>query len=392
MNSKKLTFLYSLIQGAYWMLFAIVSGLASVYLLGCGFASHTVGIMIAVAGGITAVLQPVLTTYADLPQAPSIRRMAGVFAVLAILLSLALYLTHGQSILLTCVLFCGCYILLLLLMPFVNALGTEFAEGSPRPDWGIARGIGSLAYAGIASLLGWAVAQVGVISIPISMAAVYGLLLLGLCLYPFRKITLEKKPAASAVRGGFLKRYPSFLLLLCGMAVLYTSHVMNTTYLYQIVLSRGGGSAENGNIMSLCALVELPALFLFSLLLKKWRCETLYRVAAVFMALKALGMLLSPSVGWLYGAQLFQALGWGLIAIVPVHYVKKVIPEEDAIKGQGYMAMTNTLANAIGSLAGGWLIDLSGVQTMMIVSACCGALGAVLVLLGIRRRSSGIGT
>ena len=52
-----LTARYGLIHGAYWMAYAAVSGYASLYLLDLGFSNGTIGILIALAGILSALLQ-----------------------------------------------------------------------------------------------------------------------------------------------------------------------------------------------------------------------------------------------------------------------------------------------------------------------------------------------
>ena len=386
-----LTVRYSLVQGTYWMLYAAVSGFASVYLLDRGLMSSEVGVVIAAAGLLTAVLQPLLSTYADRPDALTVRAICRILGIGAAALSAVVLVCFDRPPLVTGVLYGGCYVMLLLLLPFVNALGTEGARDGRPLNWGIARGLGSLAYAVLAAALGSVIAMRGAAAVPVSMLIVFALFTASVQAFPFRRVTTETAKAPDAMEAPtpvgkerpFILRYPTFTLLLVGMVGLYVSHMMNSTYLYQIVVSKGGGQAENGMIMSVCAVVELPALFLLSLLLRKFGCRRLYIVAGAFMALKAVGTLLSPTVGWLTVAQMAQILGWGLMAAVPVFYVKERIPARDAIKGQGYMAMTNTLGNAVGSLLGGSLIDGPGIRAMQVVSMAAGIAGAVIVAAAI---------
>lgn len=230
-------------------------------------------------------------------------------------------------------------------------------------------------------------------AVPAGIMAGYGLLIAAVLAYPFcRKRTGEGKQGSREANAlspiAFLRKYPRFAAVLGGTVLLYVSHVLLNNFLYQIVQAKGGGSSEVGFIMSLCAWVELPPMFLFSYMLRKRGCDVWYRICGVFMAVKAVASLLAPSLLVYYLVQALQLAGWGLIAIAPVYYVNQVIGAEDAIKGQAYMGMSYTVATVLASLAGGWLIDVAGVQTMLTVASFAGVAGAVVVIVFTERMKS----
>lgn len=66
---------YALIQGFYWMSFAAIMGFTSLYLLNTGFSNTQIGILMAVAGAVSAVLQPMVASYADSPGSPSLKNL-----------------------------------------------------------------------------------------------------------------------------------------------------------------------------------------------------------------------------------------------------------------------------------------------------------------------------
>lgn len=61
---------YACIQSFYWMSFSAVMGFTSLYLLDVGFTNTEIGIIIAIAGIISAILQPMFAGYADRPKEP----------------------------------------------------------------------------------------------------------------------------------------------------------------------------------------------------------------------------------------------------------------------------------------------------------------------------------
>lgn len=66
-NGKSVTVGYAFLQGFFWMSFAAIMGFSSLYLLDAGFSNTEIGMIMAIAGIISAILQPTLASYADRP-------------------------------------------------------------------------------------------------------------------------------------------------------------------------------------------------------------------------------------------------------------------------------------------------------------------------------------
>ena len=387
-SGKNLTVRYALIQGFYWMVYGSISGFASVYLLDCGFSNTRIGIMIAAAGVLSAILQPALAGYADQPKSLSLKRIISLLMGVQVALGGMLLLTYQGSILLTGLFYGCCLTILQLLTPFVNSLGMESINQGKRLNFGVARGMGSVGYAIVAYTLGGIISGAGAIALPASIMVLSGALFISVCLFPFRKQI--KESTEKAVESGsspiaFFKKYKRFGVVLVGCTLVYISHALINSFNFQIVESKGGGSREMGIAIAIAAFAEMPTLFLFSYMLKKVRCDIWFRISGIFFMLKALGSLLAPNVPVYYGVQVFQMLGWGLMTVSSVYYVNSIMDARDAIKGQAYMTMTYTLACVIGALLGGALIDHSGVNSMLWVATGSGIAGMLIMLFVTER-------
>ncbi len=388
-ENKGITICYSLIQGFFWMSFAAAMGVSSVYLLECGLTSSQIGLILAVSGIAASIMQPVVASYADHPSALSLKWIVLLVCALAFLASIVLLAVYQKSVILTGIFYGCCAAFLQFLMPFINSLGTEMIRQGARLNWGLARGLGSIAYAMISYVLGILAATAGVMVVPVSIMVGYGLLFAGVLIYPFyqrkerAKKTVDNPKSLSSA--AFLRKYPRFAAVLGGTVLLYVSHVLLNNFLYQIIQAKGGGSTEVGFVMSLCAWVELPSMFLFSYMLKKAGSDVWYRICGIFMAVKAIASLLAPSLPVYYLVQVLQLAGWGLIAIAPIYYVNRVIGSEDAIKGQAYIGMSYTVASVLASMVGGWLIDLAGVPALLLLASFVGVAGAVVVIVFTER-------
>lgn len=383
-KSKNLTPGYSFIQGFFWMSFAAIMGFSSLYLLESGYTNTQIGMIIAVAGALSAGLQPAIASYADKPDSPSLKKIILVLSAVQVVLAVFLLMNYQKGFFLTG-LFYGCLITILQLMnPLVNALGTESMNQGKKLNFGVARGMGSAAYAVASYALGIIVAKSGARLVPISIMIIFLAMVASVFLFSFEKE--EKKNAKTGEKRkdgmfAFFMRYKRFSIVLIGCMMIYISHVLLNNFTFQIVETKGGGSPEMGFAMALSALIELPTLFLFTYMLKKVRCDIWFRISGIFFMLKSLGTLLAPNIPVFYGVQIFQMLGWALITVASVYYVNSIMDEQDAIKGQAYITMTYTLGSVFGALLGGRLIDFAGVNAMLGFGTVCAAVGMVILLI-----------
>lgn len=376
MLDPKLTPGYTCIQSFFWMGYAVVMGFVSLYLLNAGFTSGQVGAIIAVAGLISAVLQPSIAGLADKPKGPALRTLVLCLAVALLAGSFGL-LALNSSKLLTGLVYGICITLLQSTTSLVSALGVT---GKRLPNFGLARGLGSIAYASVALGLGYLADWFGALSIPVAMAFSFALMTVTVFLYP----AVERDEADAAPSGStpavFFRRYPRFAIVLAGTTLLFVSHVLLNSFTFQIVSAKGGGSGEMGASMALSALIEIPTMVLFSRMLKAARCHVWFRISGVFFMLKTLGTLLVTTVAGFFAVQLFQLLGWGLITVSAVYYINAIMAPEDAVKGQAYYTVTLTLGNVFGAVIGGRIIDTLGVNAMLIFGTVCALIGALILI------------
>lgn len=387
---KNLTVNYSFIQGFYWMNFSAIMGFASLYLLDGGFSNTEIGMIMAIAGIISAILQPMTAGYADRSSSPSLKKIMLVLILIQLTLGILMLFFFRRAFLLTGVLYGSTITLLQLLNPFINSLGMQSINQGNLLNFGAARGMGSVAYAVMSYILGAIAEKTGAVSVPVSISAISLALTATLVLFPFSKSgAAAAAPKATASNPlAFFRKYKRFTVVLAGCIFIYLSHVLLNSFTFQIVESKGGGSGEMGSAMAIAALIELPTLFLFTLMLKKARCDFWFRICGIFFMLKSLGTLLAPNIPVFYGVQLFQMLGWGLIAVSSVYYVNSIMEEQDAIKGQAYITMTYTLGSVIGALLGGALIDAAGVNAMLVFATVSAVIGMLILLFATERTNS----
>lgn len=382
---------YACIQSSYWLSFSAVMGFTSLYLLDVGFTNTEIGIIIAIAGLISAVLQPLFAGYADKPKSPSLKKIILLVTAVLLLMSLTLFFLYRGSVLLNGIFYGGCIMLLQLLLPLINSLGMEVVNQGKNLNFGISRGLGSVSYAVASYALGRIVARTGASALPAAMILTFAAVFLFTLRFPFQKrihpetVVSHESPEKSGSPLGFFRKYPRFAVVLCGCCLIYISHIFLNSFTFQIVENIGGGSSEMGLSMSLAAIFELPTMFLFSRMLKKAPCDFWFKISGIFFMLKTLGTLLAPSIPAFYAVQIFQMLGWALITVSSVYYVNAIMQKEDVIKGQAYITMTYTFGSVFGSLSGGILIDSLGVKAMLAFGTAAAFIGMIIVLFAAEK-------
>ena len=384
MEIKNRTAGYAAIQSFFWMCYASIMGFVSMYLLQAGFDNSQVGILIAGAGLLSALLQPVVAAYADKPGSLSLGRLITLAGGAALVCAVGLVLSRG-SMAVTGLLYTGCMVLLQMTTPLVNALGIAAVNGGENLNFGIARGFGSLGYAAAAYLIGLLANRFGPVTVPVCMGLGFALMLASVKAFgrvDSKAGDAEKKPAS---KGGFLGRYPRYAVVLVGLVPIFVSHVVLNSFTFQIVQAKGGTSREMGVAMSFASLIELPVMFLFGWMLKKAKSHVWFRISGVFFFLKCLGTLLCTKIAGFYAVQLFQIFGWALMTVSAVFYINAIMAPEDSVKGQAFYTMSMTLGNVLGAIVAGRILDRMGVQAMLIFGTVSALVGAVIVLVFTQR-------
>lgn len=379
MKTRNLTLHYTLLQCFYWMGFAMVLGFTSVYMLGSGFTSTQNGLTVAVAGLISAVLQPIAAANADDPAGFGLKRIMLTAAAVTVAGGAAMLIFTGHKALI--ILFFGlCICLMQMMMSQMNALGVGSVNGGHALNIGLGRGLGSAAYAVTMSVLGGFVESRGANMIPMCLILFMTAFFFCLMMYP----APAAAPRSSGSTGGsviaFLKKYPRYAGALAGTLLVFISHVLANSFAYQIALTKGGGSRETGIAMGIAAAVELPTMMVFSLLARKKPAISWFRISGIFATLKTLGMLLCTGVMGFYAVQFFQMGGWALLTVSSIFYINSIMEPGDTVKGQAYYGMTHTIGTVLGSMAGGWMIDALGVNVMLTAAVALSAAGTGVML------------
>ena len=379
---------YRILQCCYWMMINVGFGYTTFCLGESGFGAGAIGALTAAYGLISAVLQPFLGRIADKSRRFGWKMLLLILAALCCVSLVAL--EFFQSGVMVAVLFGLVAVLINCMMPMINTACFYYQNKGEHIDFGVARGLGSGAYAVMAMILGALTVRLGTSAVPLAGVPVIAVLFLSVWFLPYEKRgsgeTRAGSPAAadSGKRSsGFLRKYPAFCMMILGSAILLSVHNLNGTFAIQMLERVGGDSSNLGTALAIAAVLEVPVMFLFTRIVKKVPESTLLVVSAIGYIGKSVILMLADSVGMIYMAQLMQPFSYALYASANVYFTDRCMEEQDAATGQAFMSMTTPIGSVAGNLLGGWLIDQSGVPLMLQFTSCLSLVSAAVVVTAV---------
>lgn len=382
-----ITALYSGIQGSFWMSFCVCISFAAVYLQWLGYSNTELGLILAAGNLSGAWLGPYLSSLIDRFERFSAGRMIPLLlaAQTASLALLAVCPFKGAAASVGFVL----YIAFCIAVNSLNLkLYVDAAYGGLSVNYGISRGVGSLAFVLLSLALGIAAERLGAGILPYVGMFLSGLQLLAHFL--FCKRVTDVGPGRGGTQQGaslskFLLTNRRFCVLLLGIALLFCAHNIVFNFLINVTDHVGGTTATMGIINGFMAAVEIPVMIVFSRLFGKRSIGGILRISFVFFTLKSAAIAAASSVPLLFAAILLQAPSFALYTAAIVPYVDRVIPHRDSAKAQSLVFSMTQVGAVLSSLVGGVLYDnLSVTATLWIACAICAA-GTLIASAGITR-------
>lgn len=400
-NHHKYTAKYAAIHGSYWPIFCSSYSFASVFLLSRNFNNSEIGLVLAIANIFAVFLQPAIASYADKTKKISLKNLTAILALIAcVLTAVRCFIPNVLTVL--AVLLTLELTILFSLQPLINALGMRLINKGIGINFGLARGIGSAAFAVCSYIVGVLVEHFGPEASPVVSVCFFISLIIFVYTYTKEKkdaledvkqaddssVINEKQeddaPAAANILA-FAMKYKRFVLLLLAIALTFCSHSMINNYFIQITENVGGNTKDMGFAIGIAAVIELPAMMLFTYLVKKIRCSTIMKMSFVFFAMKAVITFLAPNVVMIDASQILQFGAYAMFIPASIFYVNQTIARQDLVKGQAFTTGAITMGGVLASLLGGWLLDGPGVSTMLFVGIVMTLCGLLIALFAVER-------
>lgn len=386
---------YSLTQILYFGSFCALMGYASVFLLDKGFSNSVIGVALASVSAIAVFTQPMIASFADKNQHIELRKIIEIIMIVAIALSVLVYFLKGATMILLCV-FVGISTCLTTIQPLLNSLAFLFEKHGIEINYGLARGLGSAAYALVSFALGYIVEDFGASIIPLVYIVLNILLVIVVHVYVLKdhdkdEVVLDNHKEDEQVQLsfiGFCQKYNKFMIFVLGTVVVFFTHTIINNFFIQILRPIQGTESQMGTAVFLAAIVELPAMGLFNVIRQKISCSRLLKISVILFALKHFLTFIAPSVGVIYVAQALQVGAYAIFIPASVYYVNQMIAQKDLVKGQSMVTMAITASGILANITGGILLDAIGVHQVLLIGVVISIIGAIIVMFSVEEKQT----
>ena len=400
-ETKVLNIEYSAIFGTYWMIYAVVSSFASVFMLARGYSNSQIGITLAAANVLAFIMQPLVADFTDRSKRLGIIGVTEIMAVLMMIFTVGMFAFKGGTVAL-CVVFVLLIAFHTVLQPLFNSLAFKLEECGIATNYGVARAGGSLAYSIFIAILGTLVEKLGITILPVCSEIICALMILALFLtnrtyLKNMKEDLPPLPGTSKASQEeeedinlimFIKRNKMFFLVNIGVVGLFFSNAILNNYMAQIVTAIGGTTEDMGRILGMMAFLEIPTMVFFKRIKRHFSCQLLLKIASIGFTLKIALCWLASSVTMLFIAQIFQIISFALFLPGMVYFTGEIMSRGESIKGQALFTTMITLTTIFSSLLGGWILDIAGAKMLTFIATIATAAGAVLIIAVIDKVKS----
>lgn len=382
-TDKRIRTLYTLIQCLYWVTAGLMFNFASAYLLDRGFSNSQIGVVLGAAYALSAVAQPLFAALFNRSGIRLSSGMACVYAVAAVLAVLVLALPMKGGAL--AALIVGIFMLQSAMQPSLNSLHRGYALRGVEVNFGFARGMGSAAYSVMCALVGRLLYHLSPRMLPVLYLATMLLMIASLLAFRAPSCAVEVPGGERRRREPLLRRHPRFALLLLGVALLSTVHIFIDSFMLQIVQNLGGGSAQQGVVIAIAAMTELPAMVLYGRLSRRMGGGRVLCMAAWIWVVKDVLTALATSPAMLYAISLLQFASYAFYVPAAVEYVSDALPQRDFLAGQALVGTAFTLGSLAATFIGGRMLDLLGVRGALSGMQAFSIAGAALLSVAVLR-------
>lgn len=379
--NKRINLHYALIQALFWAAYCTGTGYMASCLLSIGYNNTGVGIAIALSGAGAVLAQSVLSGVIDRSGKKLLKPVILVCVITAIVLSLVELLFPADKIIIGI-----CYGVnvasLQFLVPLINSMSIC---GRGEINFGLGRAAGSFVFAFAAVFVGKMVTIHGMGALSVIRSIAFTAFVI--CALTFPLDYSEPITGTKQKEDGFFRRNPGFAAIMAGCILVYFCQTLLNNNGYQVIVSKGGDNVSHGTALAIAALIEVPVMLVFQKLLKIKGPAFWFALSGFGYAVKAFAFLAAPSVIIYYVAQIAQLVGWPLMQVASVAYVRTITTDKDTTRGQAYITLTYSIALIAGSPLGGLLLQYLGVPVMLITAGICSIAGGAIMLAGIIKRN-----
>lgn len=351
----------------------------ALYLLDSGYSARDIGAAFAVLGAMRIATPFVWGRIMDRRGA----RMPIIVASMAACCALFALIPFAPGVATMLLLHAAYAVFWNAALPAFDVVTMHSIHGS-RLDYSRIRLWGSIGFVVTVLLFGMLLEHLPLHIVPLSICALMlAMVALGLGIQ-------DASPAAQdpALDSGLLRvmRKPAVLMLMTAAFLSQFSFAPFYSFFSVYLQQSGYGSSATGQFWALGVLAEVVVFVFAGALIRRFGLRAMLAFALLTTAARwVILALLVDSAWWLSLSQLLHLSSFGLYHTATVLCVHRLFPARLHGQGQALLAgLSFGLGGAFGNLLAGQYWEAAGGELIYLAAAAAGALGFVVVLLGLR--------
>ncbi len=390
MNLKNLNLKYALVNIGFLMMIAGTMGYAYNFLSQSGFADGTIGTIMTAISLLGVFAGPTAGDIVDRSDKITQKMFISGAMIVCCIGAVTLYFLPAGSILiipLVIITFMSASIG----MPLLNGMAFIYEKAGGVINYGLCRGLGSAAYAVGSNIVGrlWSVLGTKTLPVWAIMGSIFTFIAINL---------MPNAPKELKVRSGtkqedsitilqFFGKYRDVTLVVLSLVLMYFCHFIINNYMAKVIgmFVDSGVEEIQGNALFIAAMLELPMMFSFSLILKRFSVNQILVFASIVYSIKHVVTFMAVSVPMFYGAMALQMLSYAALVPAAVYFANEHVDEQDRNKGQAVFAAASSVGGLLASFLGGWLFGVVPVRAVLGLGAASSVCGTLLLVFALRR-------
>ena len=395
MNLKNLNLKYALVNIGFLMLVAGTMGYAYNFLSQSGFADGTIGTIMTAISLLGVFAGPAAGDIVDRSDRITQKMfISGSMIVCGVGALILLLLPAGSALIIPVVVIT--FMSASIGMPLLNGMAFIYEKAGGVINYGLCRGLGSAAYAVGSNIVGRLWAHFGTKTLPIWAIVGAAFTFAAINLMPNAPKELAKEDAPhkqdddSITILQFFGKYRNITLVVLSLVLMYFCHFIINNYMAKVIGMFVSSNVETvqGNAMFIAAMLELPAMFGFSFILKRFDVSKIIAVASVLYSVKHVLTFACANVPMFYGAMALQMVSYAALVPAVVYFANEHVAEEDRNKGQAVFATASTIGGLLASFLGGWLFTYIPVRAVLGIGAAASVGGTALMIFALRKMAA----
>ena len=278
-------------------------------------------------------------------------------------------------------------------MPLLNGMAFIYEKAGGVINYGLCRGLGSAAYAVGSNVVGRLWAVLGTKTLPLLIIGGAILTFLAVNLMPNAPKELASTDEQPKEQGEsisilqFFSKYRDLTFVVIALTLMYFCHFIINNYMAKVIGMFVTTNVETvqGNAMFIAAMLELPIMFGFSIILNKLGVNRILIIASIIYSIKHVITFMTFNVPMFYGAMALQMLSYAALVPAVVYFANEHVAEEDRNKGQAVFATASSVGGLLASFLGGWLFTLMPVRAVLGIGAASSVAGTLLMIASLKR-------